>query len=78
MTMKCSFHSLRMEIVDVKVEVTELMGAETFLYLSLDGQSLTARVDPRTTAKVGDTLKIAFDINKIHLFDKDSEQVIMN
>jgi multiple sugar transport system ATP-binding protein len=65
-------------IIEVKVEVTELLGAETFLYLNLEGQSLTARVDPRTTAKMGDTLKIAIDTNKIHLFDKETEQVIMN
>lgn len=65
-------------IVDVKVEVTELMGAETFLYLDLAGQQLTARVDPRSTAKEGDILKIAFDVNKIHLFDKETEKVILN
>jgi multiple sugar transport system ATP-binding protein len=65
-------------IIDVKVEVTELMGAETYLYLSLEGQQITARVDPRSTAKQGDTLKIAIDVNKIHLFDKETEKVIMN
>ena len=65
-------------IVDVDVEVTELMGAETFLYLNLEGTQITARVDPRTTAKVGDLLKIAFDLNKIHLFDKETEAVILN
>jgi len=65
-------------VVEVKVEVTELMGAETFLYLNLEGQQITARVDPRTTARPGDVLKIAFDVNKIHLFDKETEKVIMN
>lgn len=65
-------------IIEVNVEVTELMGAETYLYLDMEGQQLIARVDPRTTAKQGDTLKIAFDINKIHLFDKETEQVILN
>jgi multiple sugar transport system ATP-binding protein len=65
-------------VIEVKVEVTELMGAETFLYLNLEGQQITARVDPRTTAKTGDVLKIAFDVNKIHLFDKETEKVIMN
>jgi multiple sugar transport system ATP-binding protein len=65
-------------VVDVEVEVTELMGAETFLYLNLEGTQITARVDPRTTAKTGDSLKVAFDINKIHLFDKETEKVILN
>lgn len=65
-------------IVEVKVEVTELMGAETYLYLDLEGTQITARVDPRSTAKQGDTVKVAFDINKIHLFDKETEKVIIN
>jgi multiple sugar transport system ATP-binding protein len=65
-------------IVTVEVEVTELMGAETYLYLNLEGTQVTARVDPRTTAKQGDSIKIALDTNKIHLFDKESEKVILN
>jgi multiple sugar transport system ATP-binding protein len=65
-------------IVEADVEVTELMGAETYLYLNLEGTQITARVDPRSTAKQGDKLKVAFDLNKIHLFDKDTEKVILN
>ena len=40
--------------------------------------SVTARVNPRTTAKVGDVVKFAFDLNKLHLFDKETEQIITN
>ena len=64
--------------VTVDVELTEMMGAETFLYLKFGEVSLTARVNPRTTARHGDTIKVAFDTNKIHLFDKDTEQTITN
>jgi multiple sugar transport system ATP-binding protein len=60
-------------IVNANVEITEMMGAETFLYLNCAGVSLTARVDPRSTAKSGDNIKIALDPNKIHLFDKDAD-----
>ncbi|MBQ8878578.1 MAG: sugar ABC transporter ATP-binding protein, partial [Lachnospiraceae bacterium] len=38
----------------------------------------TARVDSRTTARPGDTVKFAFDVEKIHVFDKETEQVITN
>ena len=55
------------------VEVTELMGAETYLYLNCEGNALTARVEPTSTAKSGDQIKIAFDLNKMHLFDKETE-----
>ncbi|QAT48420.1 sn-glycerol-3-phosphate ABC transporter ATP-binding protein UgpC [Caproiciproducens sp. NJN-50] len=65
-------------IVEADVEVTELMGAETYLYLNCEGVSLTARVDPSSTAKSGDRIKTAFELNKIHLFDKETEKAILN
>ncbi|MCH3973433.1 MAG: sn-glycerol-3-phosphate ABC transporter ATP-binding protein UgpC [Oscillospiraceae bacterium] len=65
-------------IADAEVEVTELMGAETYLYLTCDGNNLTARVEPTSTAKSGDKIKIAFDMSKCHLFDKDTEATILN
>jgi multiple sugar transport system ATP-binding protein len=65
-------------VVNADVEVTELLGAEVYLYLSVAGQPVTARVNPRSTAKVNDRIKIALDLNKIHLFDKDNEKAITN
>ena len=64
--------------VEADVEVTELLGAEVYLYLSVAGQPVTARVNPRSTAKVNDKIKIALDLNKVHVFDKETEQVISN
>ncbi|MCI5802390.1 MAG: sn-glycerol-3-phosphate ABC transporter ATP-binding protein UgpC [Oscillospiraceae bacterium] len=65
-------------IIDADVDVTEMMGAETYLYVTAAGATLTARVSPRTTAKPGDTIKMAIDVNKIHLFDKETEKTICN
>ena len=65
-------------IVECKVDVTEMMGAETYLYLDLEGINLTARVSPRSTAKPGDTIKVAIDVNNIHIFDKETERAICN
>lgn len=64
--------------VDADVEVTELMGAETYLYLNCEGNAITARVEPTSTAKSGDKIHIAFDLKKMHLFDKETEQAIIN
>ena len=64
--------------VTADVEVTELMGAETYLYLNCEGNAVTARVEPTSTAKAGDKSKIAFDLNKMHLFDKETETTILN
>ena len=60
------------------VEVTELMGAEIYLYLNCEGNAITARVEPTSTAKSGDKVTIAFDMNKMHLFDKETEKTILN
>ena len=66
-------------IVPAKVEVTELMGAETFLYLDVNTFNFTARVEPTSTARPGDeNVSIAISNDKIHLFDKDTEQTICN
>ena len=74
-----AFISSRSEAVcNAYVEVTEMMGAETYLYLELAGEQFTARVNQRSTAKIGDTIKVAFETNKIHIFDKDTEMAIVH
>ena len=65
-------------LIDCNVEVTELMGAETYLYVQCAGVNMTARVSPRSTARPGDVIKMAININNIHLFDKETEKVILN
>ena len=60
------------------VKVYELLGAEVYLYFDLDEFQMTARVDPRTTAKTGDPIKFAFDMEKAHFFDKETELTITN
>ncbi|HHW01167.1 MAG TPA: sn-glycerol-3-phosphate ABC transporter ATP-binding protein UgpC [Clostridiaceae bacterium] len=65
-------------VIEAKVDVVEMLGAETYLYMTMGNTSLTARVNPRTTIKAGETVKLAIDANRIHMFDKDTERVIMN
>ena len=60
------------------IKVYELLGAEVFLYFDVDGTQVTARVDPRTTAKTGDPIRFAFDMEKAHFFDKETELTITN
>ena len=59
-------------IVDVQIDMTELMGSETYLYAKCEDINLVARVDPTTKAKMGDTVKVAFNLNKVHIFDKET------
>ncbi len=65
-------------IVEADVEVTELMGAETYLYMNCEGQNINARVDPSSTARPGDKIKITIDPKKIHIFDKETQQTVCN
>ncbi len=64
--------------VDANVVFTEMMGAETYLYLNINGQQYTARVNARSNAKMGDNIKVAFDTNRIHIFDRETEMTIIN
>ena len=67
-----------LSVFEATIRVYELLGAEVFLYFDLDEFPMTARVDPRTTARPGDVVKFAFDTEKIHVFDKETEQTITN
>jgi multiple sugar transport system ATP-binding protein len=65
-------------VAQAKVDVVEMLGSETLLYLNINNQSFTARVNPRTKTRAGDVIKVAFDANRLHLFDKETERVILN
>ncbi len=64
--------------IKANIEVTELMGSETFLYFNVEGFNMVARVDPTSTARPGDEVEMVLDNTKIHLFDKDTEKTICN
>ncbi len=65
-------------VLTTTIRVYEMLGAEVFLYFDIQDTSCTARVNPRTTARPGDTVKLAMDLTKIHIFDKDTENVVLN
>ena len=65
-------------VFESTIKVYELLGAEVYLYFDLAEFPITARVDSRTSARPGDTVKFAFDVEKIHVFDKETEQTITN
>ena len=64
--------------LEATVKVYEMLGAEVFLYFTVDNFDITVRVNPRTTARPGDTIKIALDGSKIHIFDKETQETILN
>ncbi len=64
--------------MDSTIKVYELLGAEVYLYFDLGDTQITARVDPRTTARSGDPIKFALDMEKAHFFDAETEITIVN
>ena len=60
--------------IDAKVEVTELMGNEVFLYLLTGGHSYVARVDPRSKARVGNEVRMVANLDNVHFFEKDTPE----
>ena len=62
--------------VKSEVVVSELLGAETMLYTRVDDTEFVSKVDARDFHKPGETVELAFDLNKSHFFDKETEEVI--
>ncbi|NCB63609.1 MAG: sn-glycerol-3-phosphate ABC transporter ATP-binding protein UgpC [Clostridia bacterium] len=63
-------------VLSTKVDMTELMGAETYLYLEYNGQNIISRVPGISSAKFGMSLRVAADVKKLHLFDAETELTI--
>ena len=65
-------------VIQAKIRVYEMLGAEVYLHFDYEGATMTARVDSRTTARTGDHVKFALDAEKIHVFDKETQVTITN
>ncbi len=64
--------------LETEVEVSELMGAEIYLYMTYKGQNIMARVSSSSAARPGSKVTIAMDAHKIHLFDPETELTLLN
>lgn len=61
-----------------EVELTESMGSEVYLYLTVNGKAIIARVRSDTTAKPYECLDVYMDVSRIHIFDKNTGKTITN
>jgi len=62
--------------VEAKVDVTELMGNEIFVYLSSGEHTYIARVDPRTRVHMGDNMQVVFNMDNMHIFNQETEDTV--
>jgi multiple sugar transport system ATP-binding protein len=59
--------------IEAKVDVTELMGNEIFLYMIAGNNNFVARVDPRTRFQIGEKVQLVLDMDNFHIFDPSTD-----
>ncbi len=67
----------RVGVISARVEVMENMGSDIFLHLAAGGESLLARVAGGSRAQVGDSMELALDMEKAHLFDPSTGETVV-
>lgn len=60
----------------VTVRVCEHLGSENLVYFSLNGTNTIAKVSGESFVQAGEEVTVSLQIDKIHLFDKTSQQRI--
>ncbi|NTV61974.1 MAG: ABC transporter ATP-binding protein [Oscillochloris sp.] len=63
--------------VKVQVNLTEAMGSEVYAYVESGGKEFIGRLDPRTSARTGNTVDIVLDMDKMHIFDRENEKALV-
>ena len=70
------FEQFKGAVLELKVDVAELLGASTNIYTSVSGFNVCAVVKPRNDLRMGQMVKLAFDMSKCHLFDAETEKCL--
>ncbi|WP_234685668.1 ABC transporter ATP-binding protein [Bradyrhizobium monzae] len=64
------------EPFDTVLDVTEPMGMETLVYFGLEGTPVCGRVNPNAGAKDGAPMRLAMDLNNMHLLNEETGVVL--
>jgi multiple sugar transport system ATP-binding protein len=64
------------ESFDAMLDVTEPMGMETLIYFTLEGTEVCGRVNPGAGAREGAPLRLAVDLNNMHLLNEGTGVVV--
>ncbi|MBQ9708677.1 MAG: sn-glycerol-3-phosphate ABC transporter ATP-binding protein UgpC [Firmicutes bacterium] len=60
-------------VIEAVVDLDEMMGSETFLYMNYAGAKMIAKVPSKVIAPAGSNIALAIDVDQIHVFDKETE-----
>ncbi len=63
--------------IDLKVETTETLGPDQFVYGSVANDTITARVDPKLKVSRGDTLRLGLEPQRLHFFETQTGRAII-
>lgn len=70
--------SMNLPVLSARVDMMEMLGAEVYLTLDCADTKLTAKVSAHTKAKLDSQIRIGLEVNRLHLFDKETELTIFN
>jgi len=62
--------------ISANVEIVELLGHELHLFMNSGQSNFVSIVDTRLAPTVGSTIDLVVDVDRMHLFDKDTEAAI--
>lgn len=66
-------------VISCRVELTEMLGAETNLYVDIQDKMMIAKYPSGTfETKPGEMVNLRIDSRRMHLFDKETEQAIFH
>ncbi|MEH7537476.1 sugar ABC transporter ATP-binding protein [Bacillus toyonensis] len=60
-------------MINIKIEVAELLGAESMIYATLHNQSFIARLDTRNDYQTGEAMRLIFNMDQVHFFDAETQ-----
>ena len=63
--------------LEMKVDVIERLGSDQFLYGTVGGDAVTARVDPKMKVDAGDKVRLGLDTRIVQLFDSETELALL-
>lgn len=63
--------------IQASANVVEIMGSEVYAYIERGGKEFIGRFDPRSMVRTGEKLEAVVDMNKMHIFDRESERALV-
>ncbi len=62
--------------LEATVTVTEQLGSELLVYAACGNEAIVANLDPHHVIHIDDKIRLKVDLNRMHLFDPESDKTI--